>query len=173
MSNFPRLRDIRTKKHELANKIASAEFALQKLRLELSDYEAAERVWLTLSGGNEDDRDWVEEAMDDLHQEAVNAPPKRKPSGIPQMPDMIIEAIEDGLKMGAPGIDPAAMLQHVQAKYWPKAKSPDVASTAWRMWKAGRLVKPFKDLPIYSLPNWNEMQPNPPRGGPVTESGVV
>lgn len=168
MPSLPTLKDIRSKKHELANKIASSESALEKLRLEFSDYEAAERVWLNLFGDSEHDRNVVEEVMDGLHEGLEKKALRRKPPGIPQMPDMIIEAIEQGLKMGAPGIDPAAMLQYVQQKYWPEATSPDVASTAWRMWKAERLVKPHKDSPIYTLPNWMETQLGPlPRIKPL------
>jgi hypothetical protein len=155
MPRLPNLRDIRDRKQLLAVKIAGMESDLEKLRDELRDYEAAERVWLTLSGGSEDDRDFVEETFDDL-SEAAKAASKRKPTGVPQMPDMIIEAINDALGQGTPGIDPATMLQYVQRKYWPEAKSPDVASTAWRMWKAGRLAKPHKDSPIYTLPKASE-----------------
>ncbi len=171
MPPLPRLRDIRAKKQELADKIAGTESALEKLRLELRDYEAAERVWLELSGGSDDDRDELDKLLEDVEEQAKR--PKRKPHGIPQMPDMIIEAIEAGTKMGAPGIDPAAMLQYIQGRYWPDATSPDVSSTAWRMWKMGRLEKPFKDSPIYALPGRQKVELDRLIGGQVKESGVV
>ena len=156
MTNIPRLRDIRAKKQELASKIASAESALEKMRLEFKDYEAAERVWLSLSGGSEDDRDVVEEVMNGLHEGLEKKALKRKPSGIPQMPEMILESLALAIESGSPGLEPSGMLSYVQQTYWPDATPPDVASTAWRMWKMGRLAKPNKDSPIYTLPDRNK-----------------
>ncbi len=36
------------------------------------------------------------------------------------------------------------------------ARSPDVGSTAWRMWKDGRLTRPSDDPALYGLPNEKE-----------------
>ncbi|MGC1861343.1 MAG: hypothetical protein WA733_09530 [Methylocystis sp.] len=155
MARLPNLRDIREKKQSIAIKIAGMERDLAKLRDEFRDYEAAERVWLTLSGGNEDDHDETDELPAILEEEADKKPLKRKPSGIPQMPEMILESLALAIEHGSPGLEPSGMLSYVQQKYWPDATPPDVASTAWRMWKMGRLAKPHKDSPIYTLPEKN------------------
>lgn len=147
----PSLRTIREKKQALLANMVRLEEQISRLRAEAADYEAAERVWLNL-GGDEDDKD-LEELSDMLDKESQEkAKSQRKPPGLLPVSDMIIEAISDALRQGKPGLDPAGMLLYVQKKYWPDAKGPDVGSTAWRMWKTKRLIKPDNKSRVYSLP---------------------
>ena len=76
---------------------------------------------------------------------------RRKPPGVPPVPDMILEALREAKDAGKPGLNPQAMVQFVRSKYWKEAGNPDIGSTAWRMWKDGRLAKPDENSSLYMI----------------------
>jgi hypothetical protein len=156
------LQAIRAKKNELLSAAAKYDALADKARKEAADFEAAERVWFKM--------------MPDLIESdgvVVEAPPgtgksragrllealQRKPAGIPPVPEMIIEALTESAERGAPGLTPMGLLSFIQAKHWPEAQSGDVGSTAWRMWKDGRLSRPHEGF--YGLPTAKNSPPEP------------
>jgi len=154
----PNLAAIRAEKERLLAKAADLESAAAKARAEAEDYEAAERVWLKLSSvkpiaPNADGAADKIAPNGAINTGARNAnPPSGKPSGVPPVPEMIIEALREAEAAGKHGLSPADMLAFVQRKYWPGAANSDVGSTAWRMWKKdGRLRKPDPKGSIYTL----------------------
>jgi hypothetical protein len=76
-----------------------------------------------------------------------------KPQNTPTTPQMILTLLKDAERQGKPGLEPRHMLLAITKRWWPSVKSEDVAPTAWRMWKEGRLSK---DGPLYMLPKNNE-----------------
>lgn len=137
----PELQRIAERLASLHGEIESHEAAIAKLRVEVIDFETAQRVLRSLS-------DKTEPTI-----VPVASPTSRKrgkPFGTPTMPDMIIEALELAVKSGAPGLTPSGLLSFVQGKYWPEAKNSDCGPTAWRMERAGQLRK---EGALYCLPS--------------------
>jgi hypothetical protein len=141
----PSLAQIRSGKQAALDEAARYDALAAKSRAKAADYEAAERVWFAL-GGDEAD----ESAGSSEESTPKAAPPRKKPAGIPPIPEIIIECLAGAANAGLPGLEPNQILEWVRSKYWPNAESTDVGSTAWRMWKGGRLVK---DGAVYSLPS--------------------
>lgn len=158
MARTPKLRLLREKKRAALQEIAQLEATIAELRSLVSDYEITERVLGSLSDGEEDD-----EIQAEIELEAKSGAisftgieaqleVRKKPDGIPTVPKMVYEALRHAALRGETGLEPAAMLEFVRKKYWPTARSDDVGSTAWRLWKAGKLKKsPTGSL--YSLLN--------------------
>ena len=140
---------IRDKKRTAARQIERCEETLARLQAQLADFEAAERVLIAIGTGQQEEA--VSNSETGADQDFVPAE-SRKPTGLRPVPEMIIDALEKGQAEGRRGLTPAELLSFIRDRYWPDAKSNDVGSTAWRMWKDGRLVKPDKNSPIYSLP---------------------
>jgi hypothetical protein len=80
-----------------------------------------------------------------------------KPQNTPTTPVMILTLLKDAERQGKPGLEPREMLLGITKRWWPSVKSEDVAPTAWRMWKEGRLSK---DGSLYMLPKNNEAVSN-------------
>jgi hypothetical protein len=167
-----------------------------KVRAEAADYEAAERVWLKMvpqspsmtvcppprfSGqrpvlGPINSPDGMTTSTPFIVNSAriMTGPAvARKPSGIPTAPEMIIEALTAAAERGMAGMTPFDLLGYVKQKYGPDANNSDVGSTAWRLWKDGRLMKPDPDSPLYGLPRANGSSPDPREADQEMRSGVV
>jgi hypothetical protein len=86
-------------------------------------------------------------------KEAMEADAGGKPQNTPTTPVMILTLLKDAERQGKPGLEPRQMLLGITKRWWPAVKSEDVAPTAWRMWKEGRLSK---DGSLYMLPKNNE-----------------
>ncbi len=138
----------------LARAAKHDEFAA-KARADAADYEAAERVLAKMTSGSET-MGALESSVAPIILKAEAQASKRKPENIPPVPDMIIEALRDAQQKGAPGLTPSGLLSYIKQRYWSDARSPDVGSTAWRMWKDGRLTRPSDDPALYGLPNEKE-----------------
>jgi hypothetical protein len=145
MSQTPTLQTIRAKKDALLASAARYDAMAQKARAEAADYEAAERVWLKMSPHEDHERSEQERVADKILNEVVTV--VRKPANTPPVPEMIIEELRAA---GPQGKTAAELLELIQKAYWPDATSSDVGSTAWRMWKDGRLVRPQTGR--YALP---------------------
>lgn len=152
----------------------------ERARKEAADYEAAERVWLKLSPGQDPEqkqpgigRAFVSVGGGPYLPVEGSSTGHSKPSDVPPVPDMIIEALtEASEKLNVDALTPSAILTFVRQKYWPTAKSTDVGSTAWRMWKDGRLTRPENGT--YGLPSkGNGPHPDLLAAGQDTRSGVV
>ncbi|MGD1015654.1 MAG: hypothetical protein ABR863_04340 [Roseiarcus sp.] len=146
-SSVPDISAIRAAKDKLLATAAHYEELAAKARAEVADYETAERVWLKISAGQGNGSAAAPESDDATESDATGKPP-----GIPTVPAMITEALTIAHKNHLPGLEPSGVVEHIRANYWPDVKGPDVASTMWRMWKAGRLAKPDENSPIYRLP---------------------
>jgi hypothetical protein len=166
-THVPSLQAIRAKKSELLSIAAKHEALADKARKQAADFEAAERVWLQLSPESEPGGEMIDEGR------ALAGGTSRKPSDVPPVPEMIIEALQNAAESGAPGLTPTGLLSYVRQKYWPDAQNADVGSTAWRMWKDGRLIKPSQDSPIYALPGGKVSHPDLLEAGQDTRSGMV
>ena len=178
MTQVPSLQTIRAKKEALLASAAKYEALAAKARTEAADYEAAERVWLKLvssetpvnSEGSSLPATEPRVGTGDAYMSVGGAPfvkvERTKPTGIPPVPDMIIEALTEASgNLNVDGLSPSALLTFVRQKYWPEATNQDVGSTAWRMWKDGRLARPSTG--IYALPAKN----SPPE--PMKEQEVI
>jgi hypothetical protein len=156
MARIPKLRLLREKKQAALQEIARLEARIAELRSLVSDYEIADRVLGSLSATEDDDEIQAEVELE-TNSMAVTGNGtqlevvRKKPDNIPTVPQMIYESLEQAsLLFGAFGLEPSGMLEFVQKKYWPEAGSTDIGSTAWRLWKSGKLKKSGS---IYSLPD--------------------
>jgi hypothetical protein len=159
MARIPKLRLLREKKRAALQEIAKLEATIAEVRSLVSDYEITERVLGSLADGDDDD------IQDEIQIEAKTGEligpsltsdeevERRKPHGVPTVPQMIYDALRHAAALGDNGLEPAAMLDFVRKKYWPTAVSSDIGSTAWRLWKAGKLRKSGS---IYSLSDERE-----------------
>jgi hypothetical protein len=138
---------IRDKKRHLSRQIERGEETLARLRVQFADFETAERVLIALGDNQEE-----EETIAHVTNGAGQAVKGRKPVDLPSVSAMIMQALQKAREDGRTGLAPVELLSFVQEKYWPDAQPNDVGSTAWRMWKAGRLVKPDEKASVYSLP---------------------
>jgi hypothetical protein len=156
MVRTPKLRLLREKKRAALQEIAQLEATIAELRSLVSDYDITERVLSSLSDGDDDDiqdETGIEAKTEQVIITSEEEVERKKPRGIPTVPQMIYESLRDAADFGATGLEPAAMLEFVRKKYWPAALSPDIGSTAWRLWKARKLKKSGS---IYSLPDEQE-----------------
>jgi hypothetical protein len=161
----PDLKTIRAGKAKLLATASHHEQLAAKARAEAGEFDAAERVWLKLFGSDDandmlaagDEVAKMLSQMSTVERDAIGAgnlvEVKRKPPGVPPVPDMIIESLRLAEAAGKPGLTPQAMVAFVRTKYWPEAGNPDIGSTAWRMWKDGRLTKPHPESSVYGLAN--------------------
>lgn len=67
---------------------------------------------------------------------------------------MIVSLLKDAERQGKRGLEPREITIGITKRWWPGVKSEDVAPTAWRMWKAGRLEK---DGTVYMIRKNNEV----------------
>lgn len=141
---------IRDKKRHLSRQIERCEETLARLRVQVADFEAAERVLIAL-GNNQEEEEAIAHVTNGAGQS--QAAKGRKPVGLPSVSAMIMQALEKAIEEGRTGLAPTELLSFVQKHYWQDAQPSDVGSTAWRMWKAERLVKPDEKSSIYSLPS--------------------
>lgn len=142
---------IRDKKRHLSRQIERGEEMLARLRGQFTDFEAAERVLIALGNGPEEEGETIAPATNGAAQSQA-AKGRKKPTGLPAISAMIMQALETARENGRAGLAPNELLSFVQERYWPDAQPSDVGSTAWRMWKAERLIKPDEKSSIYSLP---------------------
>jgi hypothetical protein len=169
MPQSPNLRVIRTKKQELLAAAARYDELSAKARAEAAEFDAAERVWMKLFGSDNpsdllSDGDQAMAAisqMSDAERQSIGADGnlieiRRKPSGLPPVPEMILEALRLAESEGKAGMSPQAMVSYVRNKYWPEATNPDIGSTMWRMWKDGRLAKPDENSSVYVIARHRE-----------------
>lgn len=80
-----------------------------------------------------------------------------KPEGSPPMPEMIFEA----LKASIGELEPKQMANYIADKWWPDVVVNNVASSAWRLWKSGKLEK-VEGTSRYRLPQKNEAPDDDP-----------
>jgi hypothetical protein len=166
MPQLPNLRVIRTKKQELLATAARYDELSAKARAEAAEFDAAERVWMKLfgssDGANQETHDGQDAApirsIDDrsIEPDGTQTEARRKPTGLPPLPEMILEALRLAESEGKAGMNPQAMVSYVRDKYWPEATNPDIGSTMWRMWKDGRLAKPDENSSIYVIARHKE-----------------
>ena len=176
----PSLETIRARKQELLSSAAHYDTLAAKARAEAAECEAAERVWLHLFG--ESAPVLARRALGHNGAEAAPSPrlpnstevakfvdnmmiESRKQLSRPPMTEIIVEALKSARDSGKGGMTPIEILAYVREKWWPEAKSTDVGSTAWRMWREGRLVKPDEAQPIYA---WQ-----PPTEAPATKENAA
>jgi hypothetical protein len=172
MTQTPSLQTIRAKKDALLASAIKYDALAAKARAEAADYEAAERVWLKLAPeseasvaqGSDSESASLPHGIKSAYLSVSGGPwisvGHSKPPAIPAVPDMIIEALTDAEEhLNVEGLTPSALLSFVRQKYWPDAKNADVGSTAWRMWKEGRLLRPVEGL--YALPKAKVTAPGP------------
>jgi len=138
---------IREKRQSLADKIAAREEELARLQKELADFEAAERVLISIG---EDNSRAHERLANGTPSPSIRPSDGRKPRGLPTVPEMIIKALEAALNNGQQGLSSPEILAYVRQNIWQDARPNDVISTAWRMWKHDKLRKDGK---IYNLPH--------------------
>jgi hypothetical protein len=141
---------IRDKKRHLSRQIERAEETLARLRTQFADFETAERVLIAI-GDPQEEEETIAHVTNGAGQS--QGAKGRKPVDLPSVSAMIMQALQKAREDGRDGLAPAELLSFVQEKYWPDAQSSDVGSTAWRMWKAERLIKPDEKSSIYSLPS--------------------
>jgi hypothetical protein len=161
MASQPSLQTIRTKKRELLAAAARYEELAAKARSEAMEFETAERVWLRLFGPFDDEQETTDTISQmteaERRQNGADAiDVRRKPEGIPPVPEMILEALKEAEGEGKPGLAPQSLLAYVRNKYWPEAGNSDIGSTAWRMWKDGRLAKPDENSSVYGIARHRE-----------------
>jgi hypothetical protein len=141
---------IRDKKRRLSRQIERGEETIARLRAQVADFEAAERVLIALGDSPEEEEEAIVHVTNGAAQSKTAK--GRKPAGLPAISAMIMQVLEKAREEGRGGLAPNELLAFVQEQYWPDAQPSDVGSTAWRMWKAERLVKPDEKSSIYSLP---------------------
>jgi hypothetical protein len=106
------------------------------LKEELEDLMVAERVFSRLSGGSDQS---PELPLNGKGKKQTS--PVGKPEGLPPVSDMIREALDHAIRLGAHGLRPSGLLSFIRGKYWPTAESKDVGPIAWRMWQNDQLEK--------------------------------
>jgi hypothetical protein len=81
-------------------------------------------------------------------------PPRpTKPKGIPLMPEIIIEALNQALSKGRVELKVSELVAFVRDRYWPEAPASSVGPVAWKMSKTGELKNANS---LYSLPQGGE-----------------
>jgi hypothetical protein len=131
---------LRYRREAIATLLKQLDEQATALRLEDAELETAERVLARF-----------EPTPDPGETKEVNA--SGKPQNTPTTPSMIVTLLKDAERQGKRGLEPKEMLIQITKRWWPSVKSDDVAPTAWRMWKDGRLEK---DGSLYMIKKNNE-----------------
>jgi hypothetical protein len=142
---------IAARRREIEAEISRLSTAIDALRAELPDLEAAERVLGRLSGSG----GTTPSTPDQLAAAPEPQAPRdaSKPPNTPTINDMIVEALRDASARGVPGLQPAAMTRFIARRWWPNVPGVAISPIAWRMWKNNKLLK---DGPVYMLPENTE-----------------
>ena len=139
MAKVSKLRLLQLRRRSIQEEITRHKDAISSLESKLSEYEITERVLASLGDDGGD-----ENQFEDTNQEDVTVTPSGsaiKPKGLPTMPTMIIESLQDARTRGQKGLEPKEMGEYIEKKYWPGMPLHIVGPTAWRMHKDGRLAK--------------------------------
>jgi hypothetical protein len=129
---------IQLKRRAIQKEIERSRGHISSLETMLSELDITERVLDNL------DATGLQDAADgEDHEEAAPAEPApaAKPDGIPTMPAMILEALEEARDEGKKGLEPREMGEFIIKKYWPNMPPYVVGPIAWRMHKSGKLAK--------------------------------
>lgn len=128
-----RLRELDADDKRLSEKEAAIRKQRENNARERAEIVAAANVLARLTGA---ERPAFVEDYAEPTTEASGA----KPKGIPTMPEMIFEVLSGG---GLPGValEPKSIADQIAERWWPDVPVNNVASSAWRLWKAGRLNK--------------------------------
>lgn len=114
---------IRARQSAAAAKIAKLRPQLETLERELREYETAIKVLEQVSGATAED----------------SAATPSRAANEPSMPELIVQALASGPK---PIADVTAAVSDMSDK---PIDANNIRSTAWRMWKAGRIEKTGDD----------------------------
>jgi hypothetical protein len=129
---------LRERRKAIAAELHDLDERATALKAEDTELATAERVFARFVEPSSDDTKGTEEAVSG-----------GKPQNTPTTPSMILTLLKDAQRQGKSGLEPREMLLGITKRWWPTVKSEDVAPTAWRMWKEGRLAK---DGSLYMLP---------------------
>jgi hypothetical protein len=148
---------IRKRRADIQEVIADLGARIDRLREELAELEVAERVMSRLGSEERSDEQTEDESA------TIN-----KPSGIPTMPEMILEALRSDTAIF--GLEPKALVKFIADKWWPDVRPELVGPIAWRMWKRGDLVK---EGTHYCLPLKNEAAGTPSEDAPTASDNEL
>jgi hypothetical protein len=126
------------KRRRVQRDIAGHQDAILSLQTELSELDIAERVLASLDGESLREEVAAEQSEEGSPDQT---PPATKPDGIPTMPAMITEALEEARRERQTGLEPREMGEFIIKKYWPNMPPYVVGPIAWRMHKSGKLAK--------------------------------
>jgi hypothetical protein len=122
---------LRYRRKEIAAEAEDLRAKLKALETEDIELEQAERVLARFGAV----------AQSDLHTIPHHGT-AGKPANTPTTPNMIIALLKEAQgRQGKLGLEPREMQIMISKRWWPTVKSEDVGPTAWRMWKAKRLLK--------------------------------
>jgi len=125
---------IRSRFEEVTDLIDRHRLALVYLEKERDELEVALRVV--------DRFDERPDLSAGLLEDVALATGGKKPSSLPTVPEMIMEALVSDRDRGGAGLRPKDILRYIRETYWPDAPSDAVGPVAWRMWsKEGRIEK--------------------------------
>ena len=94
------------------------------------------------------------------NRDTVSLPSKKKktreakPSGIPEMPTMIRQALKRAHETGKSGLEPIEITEYIRERFWGGCPTSAVGPIAWRMWNRQELEKHEKE---YALPGWERL----------------
>jgi hypothetical protein len=123
---------------------------LNMIEFEIADHETAIRIIQRATGKLEPKPNPIKHAK--KHKQVKSSLPS-KPAGIPTVPEMITQILQQAETEGHSSLQSKTFLEVIQGKWWPEATSELVGPTLWRLWKAERLNK---DGDQYSLPKKNK-----------------
>jgi hypothetical protein len=129
---------LRERRKAIAAELHDLDERASALKAEDAELATAERVFAR----------FVEPSASET-KEPVEVGTGGKPQNTPTTPVMILTLLKDAQRQGKKGLEPREMLLGITKRWWSTVKSEDVAPTAWRMWKEGRLAK---DGSLYMLP---------------------
>jgi hypothetical protein len=147
-----RFERLKQRRKAISKEIGLHNELIAALELEDKELEAAEAVLSRFADeGSEVSAKPPDESI-------PSADAKGKPTGTPTTPTMIMQLLTEASRQGKPGMEPREMQLQIARRWWPGVKSEDVAPTAWRMWKDGRLSK---EGSVYSI---KQKFTSPPEG---------
>ncbi len=129
---------IEGRRQEIASEISRLTTLVDSLQKELVDLDATERVLSRLGRARSD------AGLPSLAPRSEPRPPEvttRKPSGLPTVPAMILELLEDAAKSENPALTPTDITELIRLKWWPEASALIIRPTIWRMWQSGKIQK--------------------------------
>jgi hypothetical protein len=146
MAKTPKIRLIRDKRRDILaeivhheQEVARLEDAIASLKVQASELEIAERVLASLSADDDEDAEAESAGTHDVADGGISTD---KPSDLPTMPEMIIDALTDARKNGKRGLAPKEIVQCIREKWWANVPPESVGPVAWRMWnKDHKLTK--------------------------------